>query len=57
MASRKEKFKNSIKNIQLDQDGFIVGVKGRCLAKDLWDDDFCKELGIRRIKSVEQHNL
>lgn len=47
-----KKFEKTIKAYELDQDGFIVGVKGSCKAKDLqkyYDDDFCKELGIRRL--------
>lgn len=50
-------FEKSIKEYELDQDGFVVGIKGSCKAKDLqkeriqeyFDDDFCVELGFRRL--------
>lgn len=53
-----KRFEKTIKAYELDQDGFVIGIKGSCKAKDLqkskvyefYDDDFCKELGIRRLK-------
>lgn len=64
MNKKNKVLKKSITHLQLDQDGFVVGVKGKLRARDLQHSknvafdlgyekfdkyDFCKLLEIRRI--------
>lgn len=51
-------FENTIKEIETDDCGRIIRLKGSCKASDLqkkpiinfyFDDDFCKEFGIKRL--------
>ncbi|NTU61137.1 MAG: hypothetical protein HGA95_02215 [Caldiserica bacterium] len=52
---RTKKLRASITHIQLDQDGFAVGVKGKLKASDLQqeegehEEEVFEELGIRRM--------
>lgn len=49
-------FVDSATYYELDQDGFVIGIKGKCRVGDLqskavefyYDDDIFLELGIRR---------